>query len=302
MDVGRALRALCVTAVLLTLLATAREQSQSNPELEAAAKQGEPAAQRKFADAYLRFVEAGKSGSPRFHLREAEYWYRKGSARGAPDSQYGLARSLMLQVRTNEFIDGDWWRVRATPEPRRSYMVEEALAWYQLAAEQGFAPAQLELGRQYEAGTNVVRDTAESYKWFFLATKADATRAEAVKCLDALSSRLSVGDIAEGKRRAGNPVRGKVEEHPTPWPVRMLKLQGLGGTANRRVVIISGRTFEVGEDQWVRDADGTVVAAVVCLAIRDSSVRIRVKRVEGEYELGMVIPKVAPDTIGPGSR
>ncbi|MCZ6751727.1 MAG: tetratricopeptide repeat protein, partial [Acidobacteria bacterium] len=47
---------------------------------------------------------------------------------------------------------------------RRDY--EEALRWYKMSAEQGYAPAQLVLGNMYSKAQGVERDAAEATKWY----------------------------------------------------------------------------------------------------------------------------------------
>ena len=41
----------------------------------------------------------------------------------------------------------------------------EAVKWYRKAAEKGFAPAQVNLGRMYDEGAGVPQDYAEAVKW-----------------------------------------------------------------------------------------------------------------------------------------
>ena len=43
---------------------------------------------------------------------------------------------------------------------------EEAMRWYRLAADQGYSPAEVELGRRYAAGDGVDRDYAEAQRWY----------------------------------------------------------------------------------------------------------------------------------------
>ena len=47
----------------------------------------------------------------------------------------------------------------------------EAVIWYRLAAEQGLAPAQRNLGVAYYKGEGVSQDYAEAVKWFRLAAE-----------------------------------------------------------------------------------------------------------------------------------
>ena len=47
----------------------------------------------------------------------------------------------------------------------------ETLKWYKLAADQGYAPAQSNLGYLYENGEGVPRDYAGALKWYRLAAE-----------------------------------------------------------------------------------------------------------------------------------
>ena len=45
----------------------------------------------------------------------------------------------------------------------------EAVRWYRLAADQGYAIAQLHLGASYAIGEGVRQDNIAAYMWFSLA-------------------------------------------------------------------------------------------------------------------------------------
>ena len=60
----------------------------------------------------------------------------------------------------------------------------EAVRWYRLAAEQGHADAQYNLGWMYDTGRGVPQDDAEAVRWFRLA--AEQGNAWAQKRLDAM--------------------------------------------------------------------------------------------------------------------
>ena len=45
----------------------------------------------------------------------------------------------------------------------------EAYKWYILAAEQGFASAQFNLGLMYDNGHGVAQNYNEAFKWYILA-------------------------------------------------------------------------------------------------------------------------------------
>ena len=54
----------------------------------------------------------------------------------------------------------------------------EAVRWYRLAAEQGLASAQLNLGVMYANGEGVLKDNAEAARWFRQAAEQGLTEAQ----------------------------------------------------------------------------------------------------------------------------
>ena len=54
----------------------------------------------------------------------------------------------------------------------------EAVKWYRLAAEQGNAAAQYNLGVMYDKGEGVPQDDAEAVKWYRLAAEQGAAAAQ----------------------------------------------------------------------------------------------------------------------------
>ena len=54
----------------------------------------------------------------------------------------------------------------------------EAVRWYRLAAEQGHASAQFNLGVRYATGRGVLKDDAEAVRWYRLAAEQGHARAE----------------------------------------------------------------------------------------------------------------------------
>ena len=52
-----------------------------------------------------------------------------------------------------------------------AYSAAEAVKWYRLAADQGFAKAQTMLGVMYQLGEGATQDYAEAAKWFRKAAK-----------------------------------------------------------------------------------------------------------------------------------
>jgi TPR repeat protein len=72
--------------------------------------------------------------------------------------------------------------------------------WYRLAAEQGHAHAQGDLGVMYYKGWGVPKDYVLAYMWFILA--AAQGDEEAVKLRDIVAGRMTPAQIAEAQRMA----------------------------------------------------------------------------------------------------
>ena len=56
---------------------------------------------------------------------------------------------------------------------------KEALKWLRMAAEQGYAEAQRNLGRAYDNGYGVPIDNVEAVKWFLMAAEQGLAAAQA---------------------------------------------------------------------------------------------------------------------------
>jgi localization factor PodJL len=78
--------------------------------------------------------------------------------------------------------------------------LEQAVNWYCLAANQGHASAQMNLGICLIEGMGAERDPAESCKWLTLAAGQGKSMAQEV--IDRYFKDVSPEQIAEGKRRA----------------------------------------------------------------------------------------------------
>ena len=77
---------------------------------------------------------------------------------------------------------------------------EEAARWYRLAAEQGHALAQNNLGVVYGKGQGVKQDYVIAHKWTNLAA-ANGVK-EAVKRRDSLEEELTPSQLAEAQQMA----------------------------------------------------------------------------------------------------
>jgi hypothetical protein len=80
----------------------------------------------------------------------------------------------------------------------------EAVRWYRLAADQGHASAQNNLGVMYATGEGVLQDYVQAHMWYNLAaSRPDAEkRALAIGVRDNLADKMTPTQIAEAERLA----------------------------------------------------------------------------------------------------
>ena len=80
----------------------------------------------------------------------------------------------------------------------------EAVRWYRLAADQGHARAQLNLGVKYRNGEGTPQDFVEAHMWANLAASqlSGEDRDLAVRHRDDLAAQMTPDQIAEAQRRA----------------------------------------------------------------------------------------------------
>ena len=76
----------------------------------------------------------------------------------------------------------------------------EAVTWYRLAAEQGYAEAQSNLGLMYANGEGVPQDDITAQMWLNLAAANGHQEANAKR--DEVAARMAAADISEAQRRA----------------------------------------------------------------------------------------------------
>ena len=76
----------------------------------------------------------------------------------------------------------------------------EAVKWYRLAAAQGNDVAQTNLGSRYGNGQGVARDYARAHMWFSLG--AEAGNADAAQRLSLVAKLMSPAQIADARRLA----------------------------------------------------------------------------------------------------
>ena len=74
----------------------------------------------------------------------------------------------------------------------------EAAKWLKLAAEQGYSPAQYELGLIYRTGYGVAVDQVQSYVWLNLAAAAGVQQAVAAR--DEIMHALSPKQLSQAQK------------------------------------------------------------------------------------------------------
>jgi TPR repeat protein len=77
---------------------------------------------------------------------------------------------------------------------------KEAAKWYRLAVEQGNAAAQINLGAMYVSGQGVPQDYIQAHVWFNLAGAGG--NAAGIKCRDLVAGQMTPAQIAEAQRLA----------------------------------------------------------------------------------------------------
>ena len=75
-----------------------------------------------------------------------------------------------------------------------------AVEWFQLAAEQGFADAQHNLGAKYALGQGVIQDYVKAHMWGNIAKSNGSANAE--KLLTLLEERMTASQISEAQTAA----------------------------------------------------------------------------------------------------
>ena len=85
----------------------------------------------------------------------------------------------------------------------------EAVKWYRLAAEQGYAQAQNNLGLMYRKGQGVVQDFVYAHMWMNIAAASGNSRAALNR--DSNATQMTPAQIAEAQKLA----REWMKEHPS---------------------------------------------------------------------------------------
>jgi len=152
--------------------------------------------QGKFPVAYTEFKKSASKGhsDSQYNLAvmlysgkgiprdkaEAVYWFVKAAEGGDKSAQYNLGVLYATDKELpNEYpmMEGGeiYFQLSNTPPPSNA---EKAFKWYKMAAEQGHASAQLNLGVMYNQGVGVKQNYTEAAKWYQKAADNDNAKAQ----------------------------------------------------------------------------------------------------------------------------
>ncbi len=130
-------------------------------------------------------------------------WYRLSAGKGHAVAQYTLAmmhrRGLDPATRPRSGAMGVGGVV-ATPSQRLGIGYMEALKWFELAADQGLADAQYNLGLMYATGNGIPADFIAAHLWWSVAV--DYGSEEARRKLVLLERLMTEADIGKARRLA----------------------------------------------------------------------------------------------------
>ena len=102
----------------------------------------------------------------------------------------------------------------------------EAVRWYRLAADQGYAPAQYNLGTMYVRGRGVPEDVVTAHMWVSLAASrstSDVALDRAAQTLELIAEELTASQRAEAQRLAREWAAAHPRDEP-PSPLHRLPL------------------------------------------------------------------------------
>ena len=133
----------------------------------------------------LRPVRAARLGVER-NVEEGLRYLEMSAVNGDVYSQYNLA--LLLKRREGFPLQ-----------------IERSAYWLNAAAQQGFAPAQIDLAIIYLQGSGVEQDNAEGFKWTLLGEMNGDQRGEEIRryCEETLQK----NDLKDGRERAENHLK-----------------------------------------------------------------------------------------------
>lgn len=257
------------TVIVFIFIATCAIAQLAAPTLEQikiAADAGDPVAQDKMAE--------------KVDFAQAEVWYRKAAAQGYAHAEGRLGYRLFMRAQLSPTMK---------PETRAA-IADESIKWATLAAIQGDKQGQAILAQIFLEGKFAKKDLIEAYKWGELSAKNPSFELivySGSSSRDAAILQMNADQIAEARRRVAAfvPHQAQKSDLPEPTWVQKIKLSGISGTPDHRFAIISGKTFEKGDQIDIKVGDQRVT--IHCLEIHESSVVVSLEGIEGTRELKM---------------
>jgi len=255
--------------IALTFAVTCAFAQPTAPTLEQikiAADAGDPIAQDKLAK---RFA---------YGSAEAEMWYRKAAEQGYAHAQGRLGNMLLMRSRMTFGLKPD----------AHAAIADEAVKWITLAANQGDKQGQADLASIYLEGKLVKQDLIEAYKWGELSSvSSEGFSLSGGFTRDHAILKMNADQIAEARRRVAAfvPHQPQKSDLPEPAWIQKIKLGGISGTPDRRLVLINNKTFAKGDQTALKIGEKRVM--VRCLEIREASVVVSIEGLDGTRELKM---------------
>jgi TPR repeat protein len=174
------------------------------------AENGNPIAQYNLGCCYVN-----GDGVPQ-DLAEAAKWFRLAADQGIAEAEYRLGLWLLHQSVMPPGVAA----MGADRLEKEAELKAEAAKWFRLAADQGYAPAQFQLGEYYEHGCvsrtsdkrlgfsyndgRVTRNLVEAYKWYNLASAQGYVdgiiQRPATTYRDAVATEMTPDQIAEAEK------------------------------------------------------------------------------------------------------
>ena len=131
---------------------------------------------------------------------EAAKWYRLAAEQGVASAQYNLG---VMYSTGQLLVKQDYYGIVASVNVQRTPAAQgyaEAAKWYRLAAEQGVALAQYNLGVMYTNGEGVMQDYVKAHSWFNLSAVNGNTDARNGR--DVLAKQMTPQQIADAQKLA----------------------------------------------------------------------------------------------------
>ncbi len=163
------------------------------------AEQGNAEAQELLGDIY----RSGGQQIPNDY-KKVVYWYQKSAEQGNAEAQFNLGDIYSNGNALAQYVLGESYSkhtdgLSGKEIPPQDY--KKAFHWYQKAAEQGYADAQVSLGCMYDSGQGVPQDKQKAFVWFSLA-RAQGGMTIVSDFLSLIAKELTPAQLAEAQEWA----------------------------------------------------------------------------------------------------